>query len=46
MKIDGEILTIIMLITLAACGNSNDEPTNSEGAIVTFLVAGREEYKI
>jgi len=46
MKIYGVMLAILMLITLAACGNSNDEPANSEGAIVTFLVAGREEYKI
>lgn len=41
MKIIIILFSLIILSTLAACG-----ATDNEGAVVTFLVAGREEYKI
>jgi len=41
IKIYRYIIWLLLLIVLTACGNGS-----SEGVIVTFLVAGREEYKI
>lgn len=41
IKIYRYIIWLSLLIVLTACGNGS-----SEGVIVTFLVAGREEYKI
>jgi hypothetical protein len=38
------LLCLLLLLILAACGASGNE--ESEGAVVTFLVAGSEQYKI
>jgi ABC-type enterochelin transport system substrate-binding protein len=44
MKIYGLILCLCILLILPACGSSSDE--GIEGVIVTFEVAGSEQYKI
>ena len=44
MRIYSLLLCIFILLILPACGNSNNE--ESEGAVVTFLVAGSEQFKI
>ncbi len=44
MKIYSLFLCLCMLLILPACGNSTDE--GNEGVIVTFEVAGSEQYKI
>ena len=41
MKIYYSIIGLLLLLILVACGQGSDE-----GIIVTFLVAGKEEYKI
>ena len=44
MKIYSLLLCLLMFLILPACGNANNE--EKEGVVVTFLVAGSEEYKI
>ena len=44
MRIYSLLLCIFVLLILPACGSSNNE--ESKGAVVTFLVAGSEQYKI
>ena len=44
MRIYSLLLCIFILLILPACGSSNNE--ESKGAVVTFLVAGSEQYKI
>jgi hypothetical protein len=44
MRIYNLVLFVFILLILPACGNSNND--ESEGAVVTFLVAGSEQYKI
>ncbi len=41
MRIYRSIIWFLLLLMLAACGKGADE-----GVVVTFLVAGKEEYKI
>ena len=44
MRIHSFLLCLLLLLILPACGNSNND--ESEGAVVTFLVAGSVQYKI
>ena len=45
MRIHSLLLCLLcLLLILSACGNSGNE--ENEGAVVTFLVAGSEQYKI
>lgn len=44
MKIYGLFLSLCLLLILPACGDSTNE--GNEGVIVTFEVAGSEQYKI
>ena len=44
MRIHSFLLCLLLLLILPACGNSNND--ESEGAVVTFLVAGSEQFKI
>jgi hypothetical protein len=45
MRIHSLLLCLLcLLLILPACGNSGNE--ENEGAVVTFLVAGSEQYKI
>ncbi len=45
MRINNLLLCLLcLLLILPACGNSGNE--ESKGAVVTFLVAGSEQYKI
>ena len=45
MRINSLLLCLLcLLLILPACGNSNN--VGNEGAVVTFLVAGSEQYKI
>ena len=44
MRIHSLLLCLVILLILPACGSSNNE--ESKGAVVTFLVAGSEQYKI
>ena len=46
MKIYGLLLCLLMLLLLPACGSSSEEGADGDGAVVTFLVAGSEQYKI
>ena len=46
MRIYGIALCLLVFLLLPACGNSTDDQANDEGTIVTFLVAGSEQYKI
>ena len=45
MKINVFVFLLLLLL-LTACGSSSEERSDGEGAVVTFLVAGSEQYKI
>ena len=45
MKINVFVFLLLLLL-LTACGSSSEEEADGEGAVVTFLVAGSEQYKI
>ena len=46
MRIYLILFSLLILLILPGCGGSNDGGANDEGAVVTFLVADREQYKV
>jgi len=46
MRVYGFLLCLLIVLLVPACGSSNEEGADGDGAVVTFVVAGSEQYRI